>query len=69
MSNLMSYDQLEMVRYIKMIRAIHLTNDASMELIRNPFKFFPFLVDPINFSSRNGFLEPTGTCSPLRGGQ
>ena len=67
MSSLMSNDQLEMVRQIEMIRGIHLTDGDSMELICKPFEFFPFYVDPVNFSSRARFLEPTGTRSPLRG--
>ena len=56
-----------MVRQMEIIRVVHLTNGASMELICSPFEFFPFWVDPVNHSSKVGFFEMTGMSSPLSG--
>ena len=67
MSSLLSDGRLEMVRKIDMIRVVHLIDGASMELVCSPLEFFPFWVDPVNFSSSVGFLEPTGIGSLLRG--
>ena len=67
MSSLMSDGRPEMVRQEEMIRVVHLTYGSSMELICSCFDFFPFWVDPVNRSGRDGFFELTRIGSLLRG--
>ena len=63
----MSDGRPDMVRKMEIIRVVHLTIGDSIELIWSPFEFLPFWVDLVNCSSKDGFFEPTGTGSPLRG--
>ena len=60
-------DRLEIVKHMEIISVVHFTEGDSIELICNPFEFFPLWDDPINFSNNAGFLDPTGTGSPFRG--
>ena len=67
MSNLMSDDRPEMVRQIKIINLVYLSDDESMEFICKPFEFLPLCVDPMNFSRNVGLFELTKTRSSFRG--
>lgn len=46
---------------MEIISVVHFTEGDSIELICNPFEFFPLWDDPVNFSNNARFLNPTGT--------
>ena len=56
-----------MVRKMNIIRMVHLIIVDSIELIWSSFEFFPFCVDPMNHSTKDGLFDLIGTCYPLRG--
>ena len=52
---------------MEIINVVHFNEGDSIELISNPFEFFPLWDDPVNVSNNAGYLDPTGTGSPFRG--
>ena len=66
-SSFTSDSRPKIVKHIDTINAVHFTEGDSIELICKPFEFFPLWNDPVNFSSKVGFLDPTRTWSPFRG--